>query len=173
MAAPPCERVGCLLSFLQSWTTLAEAHVLKTLQGFKDFIMRGNVVDLAVGIVIGASFTTLVGAFTGAFIEPTLKLFGADPKSQKTGGAFTIMGVEFPWSTFVNGLITFLITAAVLYFLVVLPMNKLAERRKKGQEPESKAPSEEVLLLTEIRDALREGGLPRQRSGAGTHSPVE
>jgi large conductance mechanosensitive channel len=137
--------------------------MLKTLQGFKDFIMRGNVVDLAVGIVIGASFTALVGGFTSAFIEPLLKIFGADPESQKAGGSFRIAGSVFPWSTFVNGLITFLITAAVLYFLVVLPMNKLAERRKKGVEPEPKAPSEEVILLTEIRDALLNGSVPQQR----------
>jgi large conductance mechanosensitive channel len=65
--------------------------------------------------------------------------------------------VTFPYSTFINGVITFLITAAVLYFLVVTPMNKLAERRRKGTEPESEAPSEEVLLLREIRDALRGG----------------
>ncbi len=129
--------------------------MLNTLRGFKDFILRGNVVDLAVGIVIGAAFTALVGSFTGAFIEPTLQLFGAN--KEKVGGSFTINDVDFPWSTFVNGIITFVITAAVLYFFVVTPMNKLAERRKKGIEPEPKAPSEEVILLREIRDALQGG----------------
>jgi large conductance mechanosensitive channel len=137
--------------------------MIKTFQGFKDFIMRGNVIDLAVGIVIGASFTALVTAFTTAFIQPLLKLFGADQETQEEGGQFRVMGVVFPWSTFVNGLITFLITAAVLYFLVVLPTNKLAERRKRGEEPEPKAPSEEIILLTEIRDALVGGAVPRQR----------
>jgi large conductance mechanosensitive channel len=147
--------------------------MLKTLQGFKDFIMRGNVVDLAVGIVIGASFTSLVGAFTAAFIEPLLKIFGAkqlvdaDGKPiSSPGGTFNLAGSDFPWSTFVNGLVTFLITAAVLYFFVVLPMNKLAERRKKAIKPEPTAPSEEVILLTEIRDALVNGSLPQQRSAA-------
>lgn len=135
--------------------------MLKTLQGFKDFIMRGNVVDLAVGIVIGASFTALVSSFTTAFIEPLLQLVGAG--EERIGGVWRVGSVEFAWSAFVNGLITFLITAAVLYFLVVLPMNKLAERRKKGEEPEPQAPSEEVILLTEIRDALVNGGVPRQR----------
>lgn len=138
--------------------------MLKTLQGFKDFIMRGNVVDLAVGIVIGAAFTALVGAFTAAFIEPTLQLVGA--KENKIGGEWSVGSVTYSWAIFVNGLITFVITAAVLYFLVVLPMNKLAERRKKGVEPEPKAPSEEVILLTEIRDALVNGALPRQREQA-------
>lgn len=144
--------------------------MLKTLQGFKDFIMRGNVVDLAVGIVIGAAFTALVGTFTSAFIAPLLKIFGAEPatdgQAAKEGGSFTIAGSTFPWSDFVNGLVTFLITAAVLYFLVVLPMNKLAERRKRGIEPEPAAPSEEVILLTEIRDALLGGSVPQQRAGA-------
>jgi large conductance mechanosensitive channel len=138
------------------------AEMIKTLQGFKDFIMRGNVVDLAVGIVIGAAFTALVGTFTTAFIQPLLELFGAN--QERPGGSFNIGSVKFPWSTFVNGLITFLITAAVLYFFVVVPMNRLAERRKRGEEPEPKAPSEEVRLLTEIRDALNGGTVPAQRA---------
>lgn len=130
--------------------------MLKTLRGFKDFILRGNVVDLSVGIVVGAAFTALVGSFTAAFIEPLLQLFGAE--GDQIGGKFTINKVDFPWSAFVNGIITFLITAAVLYFLVVMPMNRFAERRRKGIEPEPAAPSEEILLLREIRDALAAGG---------------
>lgn len=139
--------------------------MLKTLQGFKDFVLRGNVIDLSVGIVIGAAFTALVSSFTTAFIEPLLQLFGAS--GDKIGGSFSIGAVPFPYSTFINGVITFLITAAVLYFLVVTPMNKLAERRRKGVEPEPKAPSEEVLLLREIRDALRGGAaVPGSRTPA-------
>ncbi len=142
--------------------------MLKTLRGFKDFILRGNVIDLAVGIVIGAAFTALVGSFTTAFIEPLLKLFGAG--ENRTGGQFTIGTTEFPWSTFVNGVITFLITAAVLYFLVVTPLNKLNERRKRGLEPAPEptpVPGEEVELLREIRDALKAGGaVPGSRKPA-------
>jgi large conductance mechanosensitive channel len=135
--------------------------MLKTLQGFKDFIMRGNVVDLAVGIVIGAAFTGLVTAFTGAFIEPLLRLLGG---GGELSGTWLVAGQEFDWAGFLNAVIAFVITAAVLYFLVVLPTNKLAERRKTGEEPEPQAPSEEVRLLTEIRDALvAAGGVPRQR----------
>ncbi|GAB3818523.1 large conductance mechanosensitive channel protein MscL [Micromonospora zhanjiangensis] len=72
------------------------------------------------------------------------------------------------WGAFLNALITFLLTAAVLYFLVVYPMNKLAERRKRGEEPPPAAPSEEVKLLTEIRDALVAGAgrVPEQHRGA-------
>ncbi|MBB5111019.1 large conductance mechanosensitive channel protein MscL [Micromonospora chalcea] len=134
------------------------------LKGFKDFIMRGNVVDLAVGVVIGAAFTGVVTAFTGSFLKPLIKL--ASGGSELKSGTWTIGDVKFPWVDFVNAAITFLLTAAVLYFLVVFPMNKLAERRQRGEEPPPSAPSEEVKLLTEIRDALLAGnhGTPGQRS---------
>ena len=122
------------------------------LKGFKDFIMRGNVVDLAVGIVIGAAFTAVVTAFTNAFLKPLIQLLGGGKGA--TAGTWDVNGVKFDYATFINALITFLLTAAVLYFLVVFPLNKLAERRKRGEEPPPQAPSEEVKLLTEIRDAL-------------------
>jgi large conductance mechanosensitive channel len=130
------------------------------LKGFKDFIMRGNVVDLAVGIVIGAAFTAVVTGFTKAFLEPLIRLISGglgigkgsipvgDPKD----------GIAFDYALFINAAITFILTAAVLYFLVVFPLNKLAERRRTGEEPPPAAPSEEVKLLTEIRDALITGG---------------
>jgi large conductance mechanosensitive channel len=134
------------------------------LKGFKDFIMRGNVVDLAVGIVIGAAFTAVITAFTAAFLEPLLKLLGG---GGSLGGRWRVNGVDFTWSTFVNAVITFVMIAAALYFLVVYPMNKLAERRKRGEEPPPSAPSEEVKLLTEIRDALVAGArVPEQQRGA-------
>ena len=122
------------------------------LKGFKDFIMRGNVVDLAVGIVIGAAFTAVVTAFTNAFLKPLIQLIGGGTGA--SAGTWDVNGVKFDYASFVNALITFLLTAAVLYFLVVFPLNKLAERRKRGEEPPPDAPSEEVKLLTEIRDAL-------------------
>ena len=126
------------------------------LKGFKDFISRGNVVELAVGIVIGAAFSGLVTQFTKSFLEPLIRLIsggrGLNP------GAFTINGVPFDWAAFINAVITFVLTAAALYFLVVYPMNKLEERRHRGEEPPPKVPSEEVKLLTEIRDALVAGG---------------
>lgn len=123
------------------------------LKGFKDFIMRGNVVDLAVGLVIGTAFTAVVSGFTKSFLEPLIKLIsggtgiGAGVWSPKKG-------IDFKYAEFINSVITFLLTAAVLYFLVVYPLNRLAERRKRGEEPPPEAPSEEVKLLTEIRDAL-------------------
>ncbi len=129
------------------------------LRGFKDFIMRGNVVDLAVGIVIGAAFTTVVTAFTGGFLEPLIRRTTGG--TSISGGKLSLgHGQYVDWAGFINALITFLLTAATLYFLVVYPMNRLAERRRRGQEPPPKAPSEEIKLLTEIRDALVVGQTP-------------
>ena len=122
------------------------------LKGFKDFIMRGNVVDLAVGVVIGAAFTAVVAAFGTAFLTPLIKLVAGGKGID--AGSFTISGQKFDVPLFINAIITFLITAATIYFLVVYPLNRLAERRKRGEEPPPSAPSEEVKLLTEIRDAL-------------------
>jgi large conductance mechanosensitive channel len=134
------------------------------IRGFKDFIMRGNVVDLAVGIVIGAAFTAVVTAFTNSFLKPLIQLMGGGTGTD--AGTWDVRGVKFDYATFINAVITFLLTAAVLYFLVVYPLNKLAERRRRGEEPPPAAPSEEIQLLTEIRDALVAGDASGGRSGA-------
>ncbi|MFU8850993.1 large conductance mechanosensitive channel protein MscL [Micromonospora sp. SL1-18] len=138
------------------------------LKGFKDFIMRGNVVDLAVGVVIGAAFTGVVTQLTKSFLEPLIRVFVlllTGSRNGITGTAPKLWGISFDWIAFVNAVITFLLTAAALYFLVVYPMNRLAERRKRGEEPPPDAPSEEIKLLTEIRDALLAGNqaAPAQR----------
>lgn len=136
------------------------------LKGFRDFIMRGNVVELAIGVVIGVAFTNVVTAFTNAFITPLILALGGSPK---VGGVFYVNNQPFKWGDFLTAVIAFLITAAVVYFLIVLPMNKLAEMRKRGEVPPPEAPSEEVKLLTEIRDALvarrdnPDGGTPAPR----------
>ena len=125
------------------------------LRGFKDFIMRGNVVDLAVGVVIGAAFATLITSFTDSFLKPLLAAVG--PTDGRIGMTVALPGPAnnaLDFGGFISAVIGFLMTVAVVYFLVVLPMNSLAERRKKGEEPEPQAPSEEVKLLMEIRDAL-------------------
>jgi large conductance mechanosensitive channel len=135
------------------------------LKGFKDFIMRGNVVDLAVGVVIGAAFTGLVTQFTLSFLKPLIQLLGGNTGLE--AGKWTINKIVFDWAAFVNAAITFVLTAAVLYFLIVLPLNRLAERRRRGEEPPPAAPSEEIKLLTEIRDALVAGGrVPNQHREA-------
>lgn len=125
------------------------------LKGFRDFIMRGNVVDLAVGIVIGAAFSTLVAQFVKSFIEPLIKLVSGGKTISGTINLGT--DVKMDWGGFVSAVIAFLITAAAIYFVVVLPINKLNELRRRGQVPEPETVSDEVQLLTEIRDALTDG----------------
>jgi large conductance mechanosensitive channel len=119
--------------------------------GFKDFISRGNVIDLAVGVVIGAAFNGLVTTFTTSFLQPLIKLLAG---GREVSGEWHVRDVVFNWSAFLNALIAFLLTAMALYYVVVLPANKIAERRARGEEPEPKAPAEDIRLLTEIRDAL-------------------
>jgi large conductance mechanosensitive channel len=136
--------------------------MLKLIKGFRDFILRGNVIDLAVGIVIGAAFTGLVTGFTNSFLQPLIKAVGGG-HSRVTAGTWRIGGQDFLWAAFLNQLITFVLTAAVLYFLVVVPMNTLS-RRRNGQAEQATARSDEVALLTEIRDALVAQGLPQQRA---------
>ena len=121
------------------------------LKGFKDFVLRGNVVDLAVAVVIGAAFTGVVNAFTSSFLNPLIALLGG---GGQLGGQLSVHGQHFTWGAFLSQVITFAITAAVLYFLVVLPMKKLLERRRRGEEPGPVQPTQ-VELLAEIRDLLR------------------
>jgi large conductance mechanosensitive channel len=121
------------------------------IKGFKDFLFRGNVVDLAVAVVIGAAFTAVVTSFTESFLRPLIGLAGGGGTS---GGSFEVDGQTFAWGDFLNSLITFVLTAAVVYFVVVLPMKLLLERRRQGEEPGPVLPTQ-VELLVEIRDLLR------------------
>ncbi|AXG99404.1 large conductance mechanosensitive channel protein MscL [Deinococcus wulumuqiensis] len=123
------------------------------IKGFRDFILRGNVVDLAVGVVIGAAFNNVVTAFTKAFLEPMIRL--ATGGKGEVAGKFLINGIAFDWGMFISTLINFLLTAAVLYFFVVNPMNKAIERLKRSEKPAVAEPSNEEKLLAEIRDAVR------------------
>ena len=139
------------------------------LKGFKDFLLRGNVVELAVAVVVGTAFTALVTAFTTSFLQPLIGLLGGGGVK---GGIATVNGQEFTWGAFINAVITFVLTAAVVYFLVVLPMKALIERRKRGEEPGPAEPTQ-VALLVEIRDLLRaqQGMGPGEDvRGAGTTS---
>jgi large conductance mechanosensitive channel len=121
------------------------------LKGFRDFVFRGNVVDLAVAVAIGTAFATLVKQFGDSFIKPLVGLVGGGGKA---GGTATVDGQVFTYGDFVNAVIWFVITAAVIYFVIVVPMNAFEERRKRGQAPPETPPTTEELL-TEIRDLLR------------------
>ncbi|HTJ39889.1 MAG TPA: large conductance mechanosensitive channel protein MscL [Dactylosporangium sp.] len=140
------------------------------LKGFRDFISRGNVIELAVAVVIGAAFNGVVTSFTDGFLQPLIKLTGGIGVGDTRQG-LKVGSQVLNWPGFVNAVITFLLTAATVYFLVVLPMNKLAERRRRGIEPEPTAPSDEIRLLTEIRDLLATGTTARERgTAAGAHA---
>jgi large conductance mechanosensitive channel len=132
------------------------------LKGFKDFLLRGNVVDLAVAVVIGAAFTAVVNSFASSFLTPLIALATG---GGKFGGVLTIDGQDFTYGAFVSQLITFVLTAAVVYFVVVLPMKRLMDRRRRGEEPGPSQPTQ-VELLAEIRDLLR----AQQGAGPG-HDP--
>ncbi|HET6988815.1 MAG TPA: large conductance mechanosensitive channel protein MscL [Kribbella sp.] len=124
------------------------------LKGFKEFIMRGNVVDLAVAVVIGAAFGQIVTALVNGLINPLIAaLFGKADISRV--GFFTINGAEFHIGWILQAALNFLFVAATIYFLIVLPLNKLAERRARGEEPEPQSLTTDQQLLTEIRDSLR------------------
>src|SRR3954454_16480507 len=102
------------------------------LKGFKEFILRGNVIELAVAVVIGAAFTAVINQLVVSFLNPLVRvILGGSAAS----GTFTIRGQVFDYGTFVNALIAFALTAAAVYFLVVLPVNKINERRARGREP--------------------------------------
>jgi large conductance mechanosensitive channel len=124
------------------------------LKGFKDFLMRGNVVDLAVAVVIGAAFGTVIAGVREGLINPLIAAVAGKPNLDKVGN-FTLNHAEFSIGLALTAVVNFVMVAAAIYFLVVMPLNKLAERLARGTEPETAAPSEEVELLTEIRDSLR------------------
>jgi large conductance mechanosensitive channel len=124
------------------------------LRGFKEFILRGNVVDLAVAVVIGAAFATIVTSFTDNIIKPLIN--AVTPSSSPGLGVTLVAGKDSTYIDFaavITAAINFVIVAAVIYFVIVLPMNTLKERRARGEESGPAEPTE-VELLAEIRDLL-------------------
>lgn len=105
------------------------------LKEFRKFILRGNVVDLAVGIAIGAAFTGLVNSLVKGFIDPLVAVFYGGQKLASS--SFTINGKEFLYGDIINSLISFIIVALVIFFLVIQPINHLTERFGTGKESES------------------------------------
>ena len=127
------------------------------LKGFKDFLMRGNIVDLAVAVVIGVAFNAVIAAFANDFIGGIIGIIGGSPDFGNAG--FTINGSKVVYGSTITALISFVIVAAAIYYFVVVPMKAIAARR--GVEEETPAPSDETVILTEIRDLIAtQGGRP-------------
>jgi len=122
------------------------------IKGFKEFLLRGNLVELAVAFVIGAAFAAVVKALVSSLITPIIALIVGKPSF--TDIAFTISGTEFPIGVFLDALFTFVTTAAAVYFFVVVPYNSAMAKFAKEEEAAPDEPSAEETLLTEIRDLL-------------------
>jgi large conductance mechanosensitive channel len=135
------------------------------LKGFKEFLSRGNIVDLSVAVVIGTAFTALVTKFTESIITPLINRIGVNQKTDvgvlrvDIGGGNTI-----DFNIVLSAAINFILVAAVVYFLVVLPYNRL---RKQGEVEQ--ADDAQIVLLTEIRDLLAQ----TNGASAGKHGGTE
>lgn len=139
------------------------------LEGFKAFLMRGNVIDLAVAVVVGAAFTNIVNAVVKGVINPLVGAFGTQDLNSyssclkgpcRVDASGQTHGIHIMWGSVLSAALTFLITAAVVYFLMVLPMARFLARRARLQATKEQEPVEQVLetseldVLKEIRDTL-------------------
>jgi large conductance mechanosensitive channel len=129
--------------------------VAGVIKEFREFVLRGNVVDLAIAVVLGAAFGAVVAALVADLITPLVAAVFGQPDFSAL--SFTINGSKFAYGHLINTIITFLSVAAAVFFLVVKPMNVFLARRKAKEEPPPEAPTEDIQLLTEIRDLLRAG----------------
>jgi large conductance mechanosensitive channel len=118
------------------------------LSGFKQFILRGNVVDLAVGVVIGAAFGGVVTALTKDLLTPFIAAIVGKPDFSSI--AFTVRGTPFPVGDFINALVSFLLVAAAVYFFVITPLNALMARVKKSPVPADPTTKKCPECLSEI-----------------------
>ena len=136
------------------------------LEEFKKFLFRGNIVDLAVAVIIGAAFALVVTSFTDGIVSPLIGLIAGQNFDTLT---ITLVepdfnandpGIVLFYGKVITALINFILVAAVLFFVVVKPMQALQSRRAAGDEPadDTPAPTDEAMLLTEIRDLLRARG---------------
>ena len=125
------------------------------LKEFRDFLMRGNIVDLAVAVVIGAAFGAVITSLTDDLLMPIVGIFGGSPDF--SANTFTVNGSEFRWGSFAAAVVSFVIVAAAIFFLVVKPLNALTARIKRGEAPAA----EEALPPTWEYRAAAEGDLNR------------
>lgn len=134
---------------------------------FKEFISKGNVMNLAVGVIIGAAFQNIVSALTNSFINPLIALVTGGCERDEAGnlilvgGQFTINGVSFDYGSFISAVLNFLIMAVILFSMVkavnrLMSVGKKKEEEKEPEPPAEPEPTAEEILLTEIRDILKE-----------------
>ena len=133
----------------------------KFIEEFKAFALKGNVMDMAIGVIIGAAFGAIVTALTDSFINPLIAVItgGAEKDEngvmQVVGGTFTVRGVEFSYGAFISAVINFLIIALILFCLIKAVNRAMAIGKKKAEEEAAAEPPKEEVLLTEIRDLLK------------------
>jgi large conductance mechanosensitive channel len=123
------------------------------LQGFKQFLLRGNVVDLAVAVVLGGAFGAVVAAFVSDLLTPLIAALVGQPDFSAI--VFTVNESQFPIGHFINVLLSFLLVAAAIYFFVVTPMNMMIERRNRGAEPPDPTTKKCPECLSEVPIAAR------------------
>ncbi len=121
------------------------------IKGFREFLLRGNVVDLAVAVIIGAAFGGIVKAFADDFVGGIIGIIGGSPDFGRAG--FTINGSKVIYGSTLTAAFNFVIVAAVVYFVVVVPLQRMTVRREDAAA--APAPTDEAVLLAEIRDELR------------------
>ena len=122
------------------------------LKGFRDFLMRGNVLDLAVAVVIGAAFTAVVTALVKGIITPLIAAIFGKPSLDDIGN-FTINNADFSIGIVLTAILNFILVAAAVYFILIVPVTKA--REKFGPSAAEEAEAEEITLLREIRDSLQ------------------
>ena len=133
----------------------------KFIEEFKAFALKGNVMDMAIGVIIGAAFGSIVTALTDSFINPLIAVItgGAEKDEngvmQVVGGTFTVRGVEFTYGAFISAVINFLIIALILFCLIKAVNRAMEIGKKKAEEEAAAEPPKEEVLLTEIRDLLK------------------
>lgn len=149
------------------------------MSGFRAFILRGNLVELAVAFIIGASFATVVTTFTAVIMGFISKIFGGNPNfdsieifQEETAGGVGIPGTGIPIGAFLTALIAFVILAAVVYFFVVTPYTKAREKFFPSPVDEAVGTPEDIALLTEIRDALVARSTGAAGAGGTTPPPT-
>jgi large conductance mechanosensitive channel len=123
------------------------------LKEFRDFALKGNLLDIAVGFILGAAFGTLVDSLVADIITPLIAGIAGEPNFSNL--VLKVGDAEIAYGNFLNAAISFLLVAAALFFFIVKPVNALRARLARGEEVVDEAPAPEIALLTEIRDELR------------------